>query len=452
MDARGWHRYIDRILFSVVAGYAFCVLGYFLVLHPEPDLPLGPGGNSVTVRGIVADTPDARPDGVRFTLDAGKYGLIVDGGRADISYGDEVEATGAIELPENFMTDQGMEFDYVSYLYKDNILYKMQNANVSVLSHGHGNWLVAKLIPVKAAIVRSFHRALPGNDADLLAGLDLGEKGGISNEFRDELVTTGTIHIIALSGYNVTILANALRAFFLIVLKVSERAAAMGGALIIVLFVVMTGLQSSAIRAGIMALIGIFAREQGRTYSAFRALVFAGFVMILYNPRYLVYDVSFQLSFLATLGLIFLTPIFERKLARVPKKILLVVPLRELAATTLGAQVGVLPFILYKMGTLSLIALPANVAVLPTIPFAMGIGAFSGLVASFSPLLATPFSLASHLLLAYIQNTVHFFAQVPYAAVMIRHFPLWLCLAMYLLMMAWVRNSYKHRPSPAQKK
>ena len=408
-------------------------------------------GESVTVTGIILDEPSAKTFGDSFTLevakerrDAGNVSMIVKTKKhGDFAYGDKVTARGTLALPENFMTDQGTEFDYVSYLAKDNTLYQLKSATVTVVSHGNGNWIVARMMPVKNAILRSFHRVLPGSEADLLAGLNLGEKANITPEFRDDLVTTGTIHMIALSGYNVTVIANALGAFFTKVLGLSVRIASIAGGLCIVLFVIMTGMQSSAIRAGIMALIGLFARSKGRTYDAFRALVLAGLLMILYDPKYLVYDVSFQLSFLATLGIIFITPVLERAFVRIPEKFLYIIPLREAMSVTLGAQLGVMPFILYKMGTLSIIALPANILILPAVPFAMAIGALAGLIGTASLGLAYPLALLTHWLLNYITHLVKFFAKVPYASLVFKHFPLWLALLMYTVMIYWLHKSWK---------
>lgn len=404
-------------------------------------------GESITVTGIITDEPANKGYGMNFTLDVDGIGMsVATKNPENISYGDEVTATGTLELPENFMTDQGNEFDYISYLYKDNILYKLKSAKITMLSRGNGNWIIAHLIPVKNAILKSFHRVLPAKEADLLAGLNLGEKSNIDDEFRNDLVNTGTIHMIALSGANVTVIANTLRDFFVGILKLSARFAAWGGALCIVLFVTMTGLQSSAVRAGIMALLAIFARGQGRAYDAFRALSFSGFLMVLWDPKYLVYDTSFQLSFLATLGIIFITPLLERAFIRFPKTIVYIIPFREALSVTLGAQLSVLPFILYKMGTLSIISLPANIMVLPPVPLAMGLGALAGLIGSFSIMLAYPFSFITYQILRYITKTIQFFAKVPYGSFVFHEFPLWLCFMMYGILFFWIYHKWQTTP------
>ena len=276
------------------------LLGGFRMEAVKPDATYlaDKVGQKVTLQGII-DGPEFKSGGIAFTLDTGEAGVNVSTqDYQPLVYGDEVTVTGKLYKPDNFTTDQGTQFDYVSYLYRDDILYGMAYAKVTVLSHNHGNWLVAKLGPVEDWFLASFNRVLPVKEADLEGGLVLGSKENIDNSFRDALVTTGTIHIIALSGYNVTVVANALRGLFTDVLGLLGcHRASSAGAVVIVLFVVMTGLQSSAIRAGIMALIGLFARGKGRTYDAFRALAFAGFLMILYDPEvHLVYDVSFQLQ------------------------------------------------------------------------------------------------------------------------------------------------------------
>ena len=230
-----------------------------------------------------------------------------------------------------------------------------------------------------------------------------------------------------------TIVANTLRAGLAEIPALGPAFGTAAGIVGIVLFVAMTGLQSSAIRAGIMATIALIARSNGRQYAAFRALMLAAGVMILYDPKYLVYDVSFQLSFLATLGILFLTPLLSKAMHKVPEKVLYAIPLRETIATTLGAQLSVLPFILYKMGTLSLIALPANMLVLPAIPISMGLGAIVGFLGMLSTALSVPFAYATHLLLQYLIRTITFLAHVPFASVTVPQFPLWICIWLYAL-------------------
>ena len=426
----------------------FCIGVICVELRTPMANPLAQDiGTSVFLRGTV-DSLASKAKGQQFVLVGPRYSVLVATNTLPkLAYGDSVSVRGVLTVPENFTTDQGTVFDYVSYLYKDSILYRIDRASVVVVSHGHGNWLVAHLLPIKEWIIESYLNVLPQDNAELLAGINLGEKGGVSNEFRDDLITTGTIHIIALSGYNVTIVANFLRQLLVSLPSMSLGLANLFGAVGIIFFVLLTGAQSSAIRAGVMALIALYAEASGRRYNAFRALVLAGFAMILYNPRDLVYDVSFQLSFLATLGIMFVTPALLVLFVRVPEKILWIIPLRELMAATLGAQFGTLPFILYKTGTLSLIALPVNIIVLPAIPYTMAVGALAGFVGSVSTGLAYPFVVVTHWLLWYITMVIQRAAHVPCAALIFHNVPLWLCLTLYILLGVWMYRFWRKSAS-----
>ena len=404
-------------------------------------------GQKVTLTGVI-DAPSQKQYNQEATLslDDGETILIYVGNYPTLSYGDKISVTGILQKPKNFTTDQGAEFDYISYLYKDDIIYVLPNAKATIIAHSKGSPITGPLLSFKNWFIEGYEKILPPDDADLMGGLTLGTKENISKEFRDNLITTSTIHIIALSGYNVTIVASFLQSLLAHIPFLGARGALIGGGIGIILFVVMTGMQSSAIRAGIMALIGLFGRGTGRMYDAFRALICAGLVMIIWNPKYLVYDVSFQLSYLATLGMIFLTPIFLHLFRGVPENILKKIPLRELMSTTLGAQTAVMPFIIYKMGVLSIIALPANIFVLPAVPIAMGIGTVAGIIGNVSRILATPFAYVTHLLLTYITVMVNFFAHVPFAYVALKNVSIFLCLFFYAILILWIwqnRGLYK---------
>lgn len=425
---------VSLVLFSFVFG----VTRYQLSV-PDGSAFDQKVGTTVTLRGIIHAEPARTERSQSFVLKYDGVGILVSTKieASSLSYGDEVAVSGKLERPENFLTEQAKEFDYVSYLYKDSILYRMSFADVVVLSRGNGNVVVSKLLRFKQALEQSFSRVFSPVESGLLSGILLGTKSSIPSTFRADLIETGTIHIIALSGYNVSIIARAFRTA-LENLSLSPGVASIGGGLGILLFVLMTGMQATAVRAGIMAIVALIARRAGRTYDAFRALLFAGIGMILWNPKLLAYDVSFQLSFIATLGIIFITPLFERMCIRVPKKVLWIFPLREMLAVTLGAQVAVLPLILYKMGVLSFIALPVNLVILPVVPLVMGLGALAGVIGIVSPLLAYPIAWCTERLLKYIIATVEFSASVPYASITLRQFPLWLALVSYGILFAWV--------------
>ncbi|OGJ15502.1 hypothetical protein A2585_01430 [Candidatus Nomurabacteria bacterium RIFOXYD1_FULL_39_12] len=189
----------------------------------------------------------------------------------------------------------------------------------------------------------------------------------------------------------------------------------------------MTGGSSTAVRAGIMATLALVARATGRNYDVARALVLAGVFMILLNPFLLAFDVSFQLSFVATVAVIFLAPRIEKYFLWVPDFF----KLRDIVSVTCAAYVFVFPFILYKMGNFSLVALPANILILPFIPFTMMLGFLTGFVGLIWYVFAVPFGFISYLLLYYELGVISFFSKLPFAAFSFPNFPLSLTIVIY---------------------
>ena len=151
--------------------------------------------------------------------------------------------------------------------------------------------------------------------------------------------------------------------------------------------------------------------------------------MLAANPRILVFDPSFQLSFLATLGLLYGAPIAERYLRFITKKF----NLREIAAATIATQIFVLPLLLYMTGQLSIAALPVNLLALPAVAPAMLFGFLAGLTAFLGAVIAFPFAIIAYILLAYILALVALFSAIPFAGISISSFSVWAMWVMYAL-------------------
>lgn len=350
--------------------------------------------------------------------------LVSTNKETDIAYGDEVSVSGVLERPTNFDTDQGKEFDYINYLRKDGIFYIVRNPEIEIISRDNGNLIKSFLFSAKGKFLSKINMAISEPESLLAGGLVLGDRSAFNEDLRKDLVDTGTIHIVALSGYNVTIIAEWIMKLFAFL----PQSLAIGvGVISILLFVVMTGASSTALRAGVMAVLALFARATGRTYDVARALILAGIIMISINPFILRYDASFQLSFLATTAVIFFAPRIEKYFMWVTKKF----GLRDIFSVTTAVYIFVLPFILYKMGNLSFVALPANIFILPFIPITMFFGFLTGLVGMFSYFISIPFGYVSYLLLHYELSTVRFFADMPFASIAIPDFPLILTIAIY---------------------
>jgi len=397
---------------------------------PAPSLFENFIDQEVVLLGKVVDEPSIGENNQKIILEVedGKYRvkmLIIMNFGVDINYGDEIKVSGVLKKPKNFITDQGKEFDYINYLRKDGIFYVLRYGNIEILSTGNGNFVKSILFSVKEKFLEKMNLAVMEPESLLLGGLILGEKSAFSDDLRKSFVDTGTIHIVALSGYNVTIIAEWIMKLFAFL---PQAFATSAGIFSIFLFVLMTGGSSTAVRAGIMAVLALFARATGRNYDVARALLLAGVMMILINPFVLYYDVSFQLSFLATIAVIFFAPRIEKYFQWITKSF----GLRDIFTVTTAVYIFVLPFILYKMGNLSLVALPANILILPFIPVTMVFGFLTGFAGVFNYFLSVSFGFVSYLFLHYELAMVDFFANIPFASLSIPEFPLILTILIYV--------------------
>ncbi len=345
------------------------------------------------------------------------------------SYGDIVTISGKLEKPEPFETSTGGTFDYPNFLKKDGIIGIVKAKTILITEKGKGNPVLRTLLAFEKNLEDILKTLMPGLKGSLASGVLLGDNQ-ITKENREEFISTGTTHIIALSGYNVSIVANFFREMFSFLPLAG--ALAMGG-LSIVLFVVMTGLQATAVRAGVMGCIVLFAKAKGREANIGIVLALAGFIMTAINPYTLYYDVSSQLSFLATVGIIYFAPKISHWFLCVPEK-KFGLPLREIAGGTIGTQIFVLPLILFKTGILSLVSPITNILILPFMPYLMALSAVVAIVGIIFLSLAMPFAFLASLISGSILYIIHITAKVPLASVPLTT-PFWAMALMYIFLL-----------------
>lgn len=349
-------------------------------------------------------------------------------------YGQEILVSGKLQQPENFTSDTGREFDYVHFLAKDGIGYQMFRPEISVTGDGRGSGLKSKLLALKNNLIAQADQVMPQPAGALLSGILYGEKSALGGSLQDDFRDTGIIHIVVLSGYNVTIVAFALLQVFSLV---SVSLGMMLGGLGIIAFAILTGAGATIVRASLMALLVVVAKVLGRRYDITRALVLAGFLMVLHNPLILVFDISFQLSFLATLGLIYVAPICERWFKWLPEFLMI----RTNAVATISTQIFVLPLLLYYMGQLSIVSPLVNILVLPVIPLAMLTGFLTALTGFVSSAMSLVFMVPTYAMLEYVLTLVDWFAQLPFAVANLPPISLWMVVAMYGLLAWWLSKT-----------
>jgi len=446
-----WHTHDKRVLLV-----SLCLLGSiagmarFAVSSFDTGSPILATrvGTATIMEGVIVEEPDRRETTTRLTVRIEKMLgddatlkdtlLVATEPYPEWEYGDRVMVRGKIERPEPFANDTGRVFDYAAHLSVKGIYYTASFATVSLVAKGEGNRVRLALFKLKQGFIDNLNALIKEPESSLLAGLVVGAKQSLGTVLLDDFRRAGLIHIVVLSGYNLTIVADSIAAslrFFRPMLSASLSG------LGIVLFAVMVGGSATVVRASIMALLVILARRLGREYDVTTALVFAGFLMLLHNPKILAFDASFQLSFLATIGLIYFSPLVEPYLKRFPERF----GLRDVAVATLATQLFVLPFIIYSIGEWSAVALPVNLLVLLFIPATMLLGFFAGALGFISYALAYPFALLVSLLLSYELFVATWFAKFPFASFAVPPVPFFIVAAAYAAYGYMIYKKHKSR-------
>lgn len=395
---------------------------------------------NITVFGYVINEPIGNENTIQFVFSVDRISSSTTNGtilifvRNDqkLNYGDYVSVTGKLEMPKNFSTNasSSREFDYINYLAKDAIYYRMNGKNIKIISHDNLNSMKLFLISIKKSFEGKIDSLIPKKEAGLLNGILLGDKSEISKETMQQFQVSGIPHIVVLSGYNITIVANTILKGLSCMPKMYGQ---MGGIFGIIIFVFMTGATSTSVRAAIMAILAILAGMHYRNYKIGRALIVTGLIMVFINPKILVFDISFQLSFLATVAIIYLSPVMKEKIPFITDRW----GIRDIISSTISAQIFVLPLILYKMGLLSFVSLFTNFLILPFIPATMFFGFLTGVFGYFFAPMAILFSWITDIFLMYIMHISKFFAGIPFSHIMIDYFPVWFMVFCYALITYW---------------
>lgn len=358
------------------------------ILNQFADIEVGGKGMPVTLAGYVDEEPDVNGDKTQLvfkvkelivpdkTLVINERILIYTNTFPEYKFGDELSVSGPLKTPQNFVED----FDYVTYLKKQNIRTVVSFPKISKKeSSGLGFFektkvgLYKKIFGLKNKFELAINKSVSEPNASFINGILLGSRQNIPEEIKEAFNKTGTTHILAISGYNIMIISWAVLTGLVYFFK--RRTAFWFSVVIIILFTILTGASASVVRASIMGLLLLFASGYGRLYDSKNAIILAGTAMVFINPFALVFDIGFQLSFLAVAGLIYIYPFLEDKFRKIPE----LWKLKELTLMTISAQLAVMPLLIYYFHQFSLISLPANILILPFIPFAMFLGFLSGI-------------------------------------------------------------------------
>ncbi len=385
-------------------------------------------GQKQTLIGYVILEPDLRQDGLRYVLAASQLesGAPLSGRvyfKNDLypryQYGDKLKVFCSLQAPEPVE-----DFRYDMYLAKMQVFSVCANPKIEKIGEGGGNILLTQILRAKGGLANRISNLWHEPYASFVAGILYGYRGGLGT-LAENFSRTGVTHIVAISGYNIALIATIFSQLLVYLLIPRKKAffVVVSG---IIVFVLFTGASASVVRTGIMGIIVLMAGRMGRKTSAFGSIVFASTLMTLHNPYVLLFDAGFHLSVLATLGLVYLSPLVEKRLQFVPSFL----KLRENLSTTLSAIIITLPLILYQFGRLSVVAPVVNLLILPGIPIAMMLGAATVVADYIFFPLARLLSFVTYLVLLYIVKIVEWFSSFRFASVEIK-IPLWLMVVSY---------------------
>ena len=342
----------------------------------------------------------------------------------NIEYGDSVRVTGVVKKPEPFSSQDGRTFDYPGYLKARNTEYVIQFGDVAVDSAPNESSVVS-LYRGKHTFMNVLERHIPSPEAGLGEGVLLGVKRSMGDELEQVFRETGIIHIVVLSGYNIMIVVVGV--MYVLSFFFFPRTRMILGIGVVIVFAILVGFSATVVRASLMAILLIIAQSTGKIYAVLRALMIALLGMLLWNPYLLVHDPGFQLSFLATIGLILLSPPIEKRLSFIPETL----NIRGFVSATLATQITVLPLLLYHMGLFSVVSVLVNVLVLPMVPVAMGLTFLTGVGGLFMESVGMIVGFSAYVSLKYIIVVAQLFSILPFASFSVSVFPFWVVLCAY---------------------
>lgn len=428
-------------LYWLVLIFALGIVGYELgpwkFSHKESELEQFVS-QKVTIEGVLVEEQEKRDYNTRVKVQIREINkkqiseknkvLVTTTSPKDFYYGDLVTIRGQFMKPENFYTDTGREFDYVGYLESNNIKYLLKNASVQVHGNEPPSSILARLFWLKKQFVDSLKKMLPEPKSSLAAGILIDGKQSINGELQEKFRKTGLVHIVVLSGYNVSIVAEAIGKAFSFLPRFLGISFSMIG---IILFALITGASATVVRSSIMAILVLLSRLSIRKYDPARGLFIASLLMLIQNPSILIHSPSFQLSFLATFTVVKVVPWVERFsfIRCIPERF----GLREIVISNVTVQLYLLPVLTWMTGFVSLVSLPVNILVLPIMPLTMLSCFVTGLFGFFPKIIALPLAFVSNVLLSYELGIVNFFSQFSLSQISFNLFSTWMVVGFYII-------------------
>jgi competence protein ComEC len=429
-----------RMAQGVALALVLVGLGYYSAHTVREDWNVPPGEYTVSGRAVVIRPPEVKERSQEVSLQFTEcpdsacpkhfvlgYFPVYD----TLQYGDIITVQCPLKVPKNV----GLDFDYRMYLAMKDIGFTCYPKQWKKEDDHGGNSAVSVVLRVRSALEKKLDAFVSYPESGLGKGLLFGGNGYLTKETQNNFSRTGMSHIVAVSGANVVIVAEC---FFLLAIACGlwRKQALWVSCAGIVCFVIMVGSGASALRAGLMGGLVLMASYSGRVSDGLRLWSLAVALMLSFNPLLLQYDLGFQLSFMATLGILLCMPLVEslasKKTAYMPST------LQEIFFMTLAAELFVLPIIMFNFQAFPALSLIANILVLPAIPVAMLFGFLASIFGFVFAPLAKLFGLIDYLILHYMMSVIQWLANRQFSSISIQTFGLWFVFIWYGLLFSGI--------------
>jgi len=390
----------------------------------------------ITLVGIINDEPDLKESSQQLRIKVESLNNIEIKGNLQVitskypsyRYGDKVKIQGKLKTPENFE-----KFNYQGYLQKERIYSMMIFPDIEVLEFEKGNPIRQILFSFKFKFDEVWQKFLSPPHLGIFEALVFGEEENIPKAWKEKLNLSGTRHLTAVSGMNITIISFLLTGI-LLGLGLWRQQASLISLISIWLYILMIGAPSSGLRAGLMVSLFLIIQALGKSIDGLRSLLFSAVVLLIENPLILKFDIGFQLSFLAMAGLISWQPFFKEKVFKKLPELL-----KLSLAATLASQVFTLPILIYNFGYISLISPLTNVLLVPIIPYLTMIGFVFGSLGIIFSFFAKILSWFLWLGTSYILLVVDLSLKIPFSHLVFESISAIFLLIVYplLILITW---------------
>jgi len=409
-------------------------------------------GREVTVKGYIASEPDIKGEKVAYIVNTEKIATGSTGefkphkGKillttlycekcAVLDYGREVVFNGRLTQPQSVRNPGG--FDYRKYLAQKGVgaCIFAYPYFIEAGEDRKGCYLVQTGLEIRIRIVNVINSSLPRQQAGLLNGMLIGYRKGLSEEVQEAFSNAGLTHIMAVSGANVAFLILPL-SFLFRQLRIRKRVSNLLIMLFLAMFVFITGFEPSVLRAVLMAYVVLTAAILYEKPDVYASLAFSCIILLLANPCML-FHAGFQLSYMATLGIVML----QKNICKLIKRCRIPGKAAEIMAVTLAAQLGTMPVTITHFNRMSLIAVIPNMLVAPMLEFITILGMLMAIFGQFSLFLSRMIGYLNNVFLSVILYITKWTSDIPFAVIRTITPPLLMIAAYYVIV--WYLLWYK---------